>query len=58
MSQHVAREIRHLLASHTAPVPAVLEIPSTTAPYSPDDDAVFQRVKALFGGEVAGGERV
>jgi vacuolar-type H+-ATPase subunit F/Vma7 len=60
VSQHVAASIRSLVDAHAAPVPAVLEVPSASAPYSPDTDSVFQRVKLLFGGDVsalaAGGE--
>lgn len=53
VSQHVAAAIRALVDAHAAAVPAVLEVPSSGAPYSPDADTVFQRVKALFGGDVS-----
>lgn len=33
-------------------VPALLEIPSSDAPYSAEADSVFQRVKMLFGGDL------
>lgn len=53
ISQHVATSIRSLVDAHSAAVPAVLEVPSSGTPYSPDTDTVFQRVKALFGGDVS-----
>ena len=53
ISQHVATSIRALVDAHSAAVPAVLEVPSSGTPYSPDTDTVFQRVKALFGGDVS-----
>ena len=52
ITQRAAGEIRHLVAAHSAAVPALLEIPSSDAPYSAEADSVFQRVKMLFGGDL------
>lgn len=52
ITQKAATDIRHLVAAHSAAVPALLEIPSSDAPYSAEADSVFQRVKTLFGGEL------
>ena len=52
ITQRAASDIRHLVAAHSAAVPALLEIPSSDAPYSAEADSVFQRVKMLFGGDL------
>lgn len=52
ITQRAASEVRHLVAAHSAAVPALLEIPSSDAPYSAEADSVFQRVKMLFGGDL------
>lgn len=54
ITQRAASEVRHLVEAHNAAVPALLEIPSSDAPYSAEADSVFQRVKTLFGGEISG----
>lgn len=49
ISQNVAGMIRHLIAAHKKPKPAVLEIPSKDAPYDPNQDSLLVRVKHIFG---------
>ncbi|CAM9881451.1 unnamed protein product, partial [Chrysoparadoxa australica] len=43
INQHIATEIRHILKDYTKTVPTVLEIPSKTTPYDPDQDYIMQR---------------
>ena len=45
INQNIAEHIRHLLDSHTEPVPAVLEIPSKDSPYDPSKDSILRRAK-------------
>lgn len=47
--QHVANDIRHLIADHTAPLPCVLEIPSKELPYDSEKDVVLQKVNRALG---------
>lgn len=49
VSQPIANMIRHVIAHHDKPVPAVLEIPSKDAPYDPNQDSLLIRVKHLLG---------
>mmetsp|Transcript_13898 Transcript_13898/g.21762 ORF Transcript_13898/g.21762 Transcript_13898/m.21762 type:complete len:115 (-) Transcript_13898:168-512(-) len=49
MNQHVAEDIRHLLAQYTQKLPTILEIPSKNQLYDPDKDDVMIRVKKLLG---------
>ena len=35
-------QVRHVLDAHTAPVPAVLEIPSKDSPYDPNKDSILR----------------
>lgn len=51
ISQFVADMIRYVVEKHTAPIPAVLEIPSKEHPYDPLKDSVLLRVKHMFSGE-------
>ncbi|XP_072019900.1 V-type proton ATPase subunit F-like isoform X1 [Amphiura filiformis] len=48
INQSYAELIRHLLDSHLAPVPAVLEIPSKDSPYDPSKDSILRRAKGMF----------
>lgn len=49
ITQAVAGGIRHLIDAHSAPIPAILEIPSKDAPYDPSQDSILRRVKLMFG---------
>ncbi|XP_072019901.1 V-type proton ATPase subunit F-like isoform X2 [Amphiura filiformis] len=51
INQSYAELIRHLLDSHLAPVPAVLEIPSKDSPYDPSKDSILRRAKGMFSAE-------
>ncbi|CAL8095464.1 unnamed protein product [Calicophoron daubneyi] len=46
--QNIAEMIRHLIDSHTAAVPAILEIPSKDFPYDPNKDTILKRAKGMF----------
>ncbi len=46
----ICESIRHVLALHTALLPAVLEIPSKEHPYDESTDPMMIRVKKLLGG--------
>ena len=37
--------IRHILDNYTAPIPAVLEIPSKNHPYDASKDSILRRAK-------------
>lgn len=37
--------IRHVIDSHTQPIPAVLEIPSKDHPYDASKDSILRRAK-------------
>eukprot|EP00124_Ichthyophonus_hoferi_P001897 Ihof_evm3s113 gene=Ihof_evmTU3s113 len=45
INQHIASEIRYVMDKYTAPVPAVLEIPSKEKPYDPSKDSILTRAK-------------
>lgn len=45
----IANEIRPVLAKFSAPVPAVLEIPSKEHPYDASKDSILQRVRNMLG---------
>ena len=49
INQTVADQIRYLVDEHTAPVPAVLEVPSKDAPYDATRDAVLSRAQRALG---------
>jgi len=51
INQHVAEMVRHLIDAHSAPVPAILEIPSKDAPYDPNKDSILRRAKGMFSAE-------
>jgi len=40
--------IRHVIDSHTQPIPAVLEIPSKDHPYDASKDSILRRAKVCF----------
>lgn len=40
--------IRHVIDSHTQPVPAVLEIPSKDHPYDASKDSILRRAKVIY----------
>lgn len=48
INQNIAEMIRHLIDSHTASIPAVLEIPSKDQPYDPNKDSILRRAKGMF----------
>lgn len=47
--EQIANEIRPVLAKFSAPVPAVLEIPSKEHPYDASKDSILQRVRNMLG---------
>ncbi|XP_064471280.1 V-type proton ATPase subunit F-like [Ornithodoros turicata] len=48
INQNIADMIRHAIDSHTASIPAVLEIPSKDQPYDPNKDWILRRAKCMF----------
>ena len=62
INQHVADDIRPVIASATAPSDSgaspvtVLEIPSKDAPYDPSRDPIMARVAQLVGQPMQGGD--
>ena len=42
LSDKCVVQVRHVLDAHTAPVPAVLEIPSKDSPYDPNKDSILR----------------
>merc|ERR1712241_483929 len=48
INQNIAELIRHTIDQHSAPVPAILEIPSKDHPYDPNKDSILRRAKGLF----------
>ncbi|KAL5010981.1 hypothetical protein ScPMuIL_013286 [Solemya velum] len=51
INQTIAEMIRHVIDSHTEPIPAVLEIPSKDAPYDATKDSILRRAKGMFSSE-------
>lgn len=51
INQSIAEQIRHLIDRHTAPIPAILEIPSKDQPYDPNKDSILRRAKGLYSAE-------
>ena len=43
-----AEMIRHVLDTHSQPIPAVLEIPSKDHPYDPTKDSILRRARVRF----------
>lgn len=48
INQNYAELIRHVIDAHTAPIPAVLEIPSKDHPYDATKDSILRRAKGMF----------
>ncbi|CAG7833709.1 unnamed protein product [Allacma fusca] len=48
ISQNIAEMIRHVIDTHSSPVPAVLEIPSKDHPYDPTKDSILRRARGMF----------
>jgi len=44
----VAELIRHVIDTHTDPIPAVLEIPSKECPYDASKDSILRRAKVSY----------
>ncbi|CAG0918762.1 unnamed protein product [Notodromas monacha] len=51
INQVYAEMIRHVLDTHTTPIPAVLEIPSKDHPYDPTKDSILRRARGMFSSE-------
>merc|ERR1712071_475570 len=51
INRNVAEMVRHVLDAHTAPLPAILEIPSKDSPYNPSKDSILRRAKGMFSAE-------
>lgn len=51
INQNYAELIRHVIDAHTAPIPAVLEIPSKDHPYDASKDSILRRAKGMFSPE-------
>ncbi|XP_035903858.1 V-type proton ATPase subunit F [Anopheles maculipalpis] len=51
INQNYAELIRHVIDAHTAPTPAVLEIPSKDHPYDASKDSILRRAKGMFNPE-------
>lgn len=51
INQNYAELIRHVIDSHTSPIPAVLEIPSKDHPYDASKDSILRRAKGMFNPE-------
>ena len=49
INQHVANDIRHLMANYTQTIPTILEIPSKDHPYDPKKDYIMTRVNQMLG---------
>ena len=48
INQNIAELIRYVIDAHTAPTPAILEIPSKDHPYDPTKDSILRRAKGMF----------
>jgi len=51
INQNIAELVRTTIDGHTAPVPAILEIPSKDHPYDPSKDSILRRAKGMFNPE-------
>jgi V-type H+-transporting ATPase subunit F len=47
--QHIANDIRHLVAEHTATIPCILEIPSKGQKYEAEKDYVLEKISRALG---------
>jgi len=53
ISQHVAEQIRNLIAEHQDVIPTIMEIPSKDVPYDPEKDTILVKAaRTLYGSEV------
>jgi vacuolar-type H+-ATPase subunit F/Vma7 len=50
ISQEIASQIRWLIDDFDSPVPSILEIPTKSKPYDPEQDPTYERIKRLLGG--------
>lgn len=48
INQNVAELIRHVIDSHTQPVPSILEIPSKDHPYDASKDSILRRARVYI----------
>ena len=48
INQNIAEMIRHVIDSHTQPIPSVLEIPSKDHPYDASKDSILRRAKVIW----------
>ena len=48
INQNIAELIRYVIDAHTAPTPAILEIPSKDHPYDPTKDSILRRARGMF----------
>ena len=46
----IAGQIRWLIDEFESPVPSILEIPTKSKPYDPEQDPTYERIKRLLGG--------
>lgn len=51
INQNYAEMIRHVIDAHSAPIPAVLEIPSKDHPYDASKDSILRRAKVSYIGK-------
>jgi V-type H+-transporting ATPase subunit F len=58
ISQHVAEQIRNLIAEHDAVLPTILEIPSKDYAYDPEKDTILTRAARILWGNEAGMEKI
>eukprot|EP01044_Picomonas_judraskeda_P002232 COSAG03_NODE_153_length_11455_cov_49.158771_10_plen_82_part_00 len=49
ISQEIASRIRWLIDEFESPVPSILEIPTKSKPYDPEQDPTYERIKRLLG---------
>lgn len=49
ISQEIASRIRWLIDDFESPVPSILEIPTKSKPYDPEQDPTYERIKRLLG---------
>lgn len=47
--QHIANDIRHLVAEHNAVIPCILEIPSKGQKYEAEKDFVLEKITRALG---------
>ena len=45
ITQDYAEKVRHIIDSHTAAIPTILEIPSKENPYDPEKDSILIRAR-------------